>query len=154
MDWLEKKQFSKRCCTAVTAAIKKDQCLTIQELATMLDMAFATVQSTFSVDLGLVMKSACWVPKLLKKRGECSTVRTSFSSLSCSCWLSWAILLPWMSLPCPSTDEQSGSLSRGLRNASQALLRPKCNLHEWSKWSLSSSTPRVFSVGDIIFLLN
>ncbi len=43
---------------AVAAAVrkKKNQRLTVQELAFMLDLTFATVQSTPTVNLGLVKK--------------------------------------------------------------------------------------------------
>jgi hypothetical protein len=50
---------------AVADAIKKDWRLTVQELATMLDLTYGIIQSTLSEDLGLAMKSTHWVPKLL-----------------------------------------------------------------------------------------
>jgi hypothetical protein len=50
---------------AVAAAVEKNWRLTIQELASMLDLTFATILSALTIDLGLVKKSTRWVPKLL-----------------------------------------------------------------------------------------
>jgi histone-lysine N-methyltransferase SETMAR len=50
---------------AVTTAVEKKRRLTVRELASMLDLTFATVKSALTIDLGLVKKSARWVPKLL-----------------------------------------------------------------------------------------
>jgi hypothetical protein len=50
---------------AVFAALEKDRCLTVQELAAMLGLTYATVQSTLTQDIGLAKKSSCWAPKLL-----------------------------------------------------------------------------------------
>jgi hypothetical protein len=65
---------------AAVAALIKNQRMMIRELATMLDMAFVTIQLTLTVDLGLVRKSSHWLPKLLssafKRRGS-SAARTS-----------------------------------------------------------------------------
>ncbi len=50
---------------AVAATVEQNRRLTVRELASMLDLTFATVQSALTIDLGLVKKSARWVPKLL-----------------------------------------------------------------------------------------
>jgi histone-lysine N-methyltransferase SETMAR len=62
---------------AVAATIETDRRLTIREIAGMLGLTFATVQSTLTVDLGLVKKSARWVPKLLSSDQKEERVRRS-----------------------------------------------------------------------------
>ncbi len=61
----------------VAAAVETDRRLTIRELAVMLDLTFSTVQSTLTVDLGLVKKSARWVPKLLSSDQKEERVKRS-----------------------------------------------------------------------------
>ncbi len=55
----------KRTEDVVVASVEKNQRLTVRELASMLDLTFAMVQSALTIDLGLVKKSTRWVPKLL-----------------------------------------------------------------------------------------
>jgi hypothetical protein len=92
----------KQVVATLAATVEKNQRLTIRELAAILDMTFATVQYTVTVEVGRVNKSAhcCPVPE---KRKESSAVRASFSSFSRVPWWSWTVLLPWTSLPCLST---------------------------------------------------
>jgi hypothetical protein len=62
---------------AVAAAVETDWRLTIRELAGTLGLTFATVQSTLTVDLGLVKKSAHWVPNLLSSDQKEERVKRS-----------------------------------------------------------------------------
>ncbi len=62
---------------AVAAAVETDRRLTIRELAGMLGLTFATVQSTLTVDLGLVKKSTRWVLKLLSSDQKEERVKRS-----------------------------------------------------------------------------
>jgi hypothetical protein len=75
----------KQVVATLAATVEKNQRLIIRELASILDMTFATVQYTVTVELGRVNKSAhcCPVPE---KRKESSAVRASFSSFARVPW--------------------------------------------------------------------
>jgi hypothetical protein len=92
----------KQVVATLAATVEKNHRLTIRELASILDLTFATVHYTVTVELGRVNKSAlcCPVPE---KRKESSAVRASFSSFAWVPWWSWTIILLWTSLPCLST---------------------------------------------------
>jgi hypothetical protein len=76
---------------AVAAAVETDRRLTIREIAGMLGLTFAIVQSTLTVDLGLVKKSARWVPKLLSTEQKEERVRRSEEFLQLLRRRSWTI---------------------------------------------------------------
>jgi hypothetical protein len=50
---------------SIAAAVEKDQRIMIRELAARHGLQIGTVHAILKEDLGLVKKSACWVPKLL-----------------------------------------------------------------------------------------
>jgi hypothetical protein len=49
---------------SIAAAVENDQWITVQELAAMHGLPIGTIHTILNDDLGLVMNSACWVPKL------------------------------------------------------------------------------------------
>jgi hypothetical protein len=131
---------------AVAAAIETDQRLTIRELAVMLDLTFATVQSTLTVDLGLVKKSARWIPKLLSSDQKEERVKCSEDFLQLLRQRSLAVLdnivtmdESTVSFDTTKTKRSPGS---GSRRGNQVQLRPESMLQGQSKKSLSSLTPR------------
>ena len=62
---------------AVTADIEKDRRINIQDLASAHGTSFGTIYRIIHTDLGLVKKSARWVPKLLSEEQMAERVRTS-----------------------------------------------------------------------------
>ncbi len=49
---------------SIAAAVENDQRITVQELAAMHGLPIGTIHTILNDDLGLVMKSAHWVPKM------------------------------------------------------------------------------------------
>ncbi len=62
---------------SVAAAIPEDRRVSIQDLARAHGMSYGTISRILHSQLGLVKKSARWVPKLLSKEQKEERVRTS-----------------------------------------------------------------------------
>ncbi len=62
---------------AVAAAVAEDRRVSIQDLARAHGMSYGTISRILHSQLGLVKKSARWVPKLLSKEQKEGRVRTS-----------------------------------------------------------------------------
>ncbi len=64
---------------SVSAAIAADRRITVRELASNHGLSIGTVDRILHKELGLVKKSARWVPKLLSPEQKLERVRTSTS---------------------------------------------------------------------------
>ena len=62
---------------AVTTAVEADRRLCVRALAQALGTSRMTIHRILHDDLGLIKKSACWVPKLLSQEQKKERVRTS-----------------------------------------------------------------------------
>jgi hypothetical protein len=62
---------------SITAAIEKDRRITVRELAATHGLPIGTVHAILKEDLGLVKKSARWVPKLLSSEQKKERVASS-----------------------------------------------------------------------------
>ncbi len=76
---------------ASIAAVEKNRRITVRELAAVHGLTFGTVQAILTDDLGLVKKSARWVPKLLssdQKQREWIAATPFWTSFGGSHWRS------------------------------------------------------------------
>jgi [histone H3]-lysine36 N-dimethyltransferase SETMAR len=64
---------------SVSAAVAADRRVTVRELASNLGLSIGTIDRILHKELGLVKKSARWVPKLLSPEQKLERVRTSTS---------------------------------------------------------------------------
>ena len=77
---------------AVAAAVEEDRRVSIEDLAGAHGVSYGTIFNIIHDDLGLVKKSARWVPKLLSREQMLERVRISTNFVAAGLWRCWTEL--------------------------------------------------------------
>jgi histone-lysine N-methyltransferase SETMAR len=89
--------------TSVSAAVEEDRRQTITALATAFGVSTQVIFSILHDDLGLVKKSARWVPKLLSNEQKQELVRLCEEFISAVLRRCWTTSSRWTNRWCPIT---------------------------------------------------
>jgi hypothetical protein len=124
---------------AVAADLAEDRRVSVKDLASVHGVSVRTMFNILRDDLGLVKKSARWVPKLLSEEQKLERVRTCWDFVAAVQRRSMSMLDDIVTMDetmvCYYTPEtKKNSRSNGSRRANQALSKPESRPAASNRW--------------------
>jgi hypothetical protein len=131
---------------AVTADIKEDRRLTCKELASSHGVSYGTMNKILHDDLGLVKKSARWVPNLLSEDQKKERVQTwtefVAAIIRCSMAMLDNIVTMDKTMVSYHTPETKSNPNSGLKGPAQTPSRQGCMPAGQNRCCVHSSTAK------------